>query len=154
MYPNGNKDNLLEIIQEMPKTIYKKMSASHIITASFIMGFPMYAAAAQQSINKGAESAFINMIPGWISLAGGIIVLVLAFKYMKGGSLAKPFALIGIGALIDSFGQILDSLATTNLIASPDYLTQIVWFASLIFRFSVVMGVVWIANVFGVLRSR
>ena len=40
-------------------------------------------------------SFILRMLTAWVSLGGAILMLVLASKYMAGGSLAKPFTLIG-----------------------------------------------------------
>jgi len=106
------------------------------------------------SLAKQTGSAFLSMFPAWISLAGAIIVIVLASKYMTGGALAKPFKLIGIGILIDALVQISSSLISAGVIMSPPFYSQIFLVFGLIFRLLVVAGVIWIAGIFGVLRRK
>ena len=98
-------------------------------------------------------SAFLRMFPAWISLAGAIILLVLASKHMRGGKLASPFILIGLGILIDALIQIITSFSSADIITVPVYYPEIVFTVSLLFRLSVVLGAIWIAGIFGVLRS-
>jgi len=102
----------------------------------------------------GIGSAFVKMFPAWISLAGAIVLLVLASKHMKGGRLARPFILIGLGTLVDALTQIITSFSLADIITAPSYYPQIIFVASLLFRLSVVLGAIWIAGIFGVLHPR
>lgn len=106
------------------------------------------------SLVKQAGSAFLDMFPAWISLAGAVIVMVLASKYMAGGALAKPFKLIGFGILVDALAQIISPLISSGLVMAPPFYGHIVLTAGLVFRLSVVAGVIWIAGIFGVLRQK
>jgi hypothetical protein len=100
------------------------------------------------------DSSFIlQMLPAWVSLGGAIVMLVLGIKYMSGGSLAKPFVLIGWGALIDALAQIIGSLILIGLLPGSSSYKQIVLIGGLFFRFSVVFGITWIAHIFGVLKK-
>jgi hypothetical protein len=95
-----------------------------------------------------------RMLPAWVSLGGAIVLIILASKYMAGGSLAKPFMLIGWGAFIDALAQIFDSLILIGIFSSTSLSVQMIFIGGLFFRLSVVFGVIWIASIFGVLKSR
>jgi hypothetical protein len=95
----------------------------------------------------------LQMLPAWVSLGGAIVMLVLGTKYMSGGSLAKPFVLIGWGALIDALAQIVGSLVLIGLLPEVTSYEQIVLIGGLFFRLSVVFGITWIAHIFGVLKK-
>jgi hypothetical protein len=95
----------------------------------------------------------LRMLPAWVSLGGAIVMLVLGTKHMAGGNLAKPFILIGWGALIDALTQIFGSLILIGLLPGSLPHAQFILIGGLFFRFSVVFGVVWIAHIFGVLKN-
>ena len=104
--------------------------------------------------SQAAVSNFVwVMFPSWIYLGGAIIMLALGTKYMAGGSLSKPFTLMGFALLIDALVQIVSSLSFIGLIPQINVFEQIVFGVGLLFRLSVVFGMVWIGNIFGVLRS-
>ncbi|MDP3954062.1 MAG: hypothetical protein Q8Q06_01415 [bacterium] len=105
-------------------------------------------------IIQKAASTFLNTFPAWISLAGAMTVLVLAHKYMHGGQLAKPFQLIGIGVFIDAMTQIFSSFVSAGAITAPPFYSETMIVVGLVFRLSVVIGVIWIAGIFGVLRQK
>src|SRR3989344_3860105 len=71
---------------------------------------------AEDGAGNGTLSIIWVMFPAWVYLGGAITMLTLAVKYMSGGSLSKPFTLMGFGVLIDSLAQILSSLMLINLI--------------------------------------
>lgn len=88
---------------------------------------------------------FNNMLHAWVSLAAAIVIFILALKYMVGGKLARPIMLIGFGALSDA---IIGLFFTSS--SHLDYM----WLGSLAFGFSVVLGIIWMANIFGVLQKQ
>lgn len=93
------------------------------------------------------------MFPSWVYLGGAVIMLLLGIKYMNGGALARPFTLMGFALLLDALVQMVSSLIFLNLIPPIEMFGQVVFGVGLLFRLSVVFGMVWIGNIFGVLRS-
>lgn len=92
----------------------------------------------------------------WTAVAAAVIIFALVGKYMGGGTLGRPIALMGVGAIINAaigFIPILVSM-TSNTVLSPSTELQFVFLGSLIFNISVLAGVFWIAKVFGVLMVR
>ena len=82
-----------------------------------------------------------RMLHAWISALAAIIIFSLALKYMTGGALARPIMLMGLGALMD---------AMIGLFPSHEGHMETMWIGSLIFSTSVVVGIIWMANIFGV----
>lgn len=110
----------------------------------FLLAIPVFAEA---NIFSGAiMSSSIGpvfagrMLHAWTSLVAAVIIFFLALKYMKGGKLAQPIMLIGIGALSD---------AVIGLIISPINNMEFLWMGNLIFSVTVVLGVVWMGYLFG-----
>lgn len=96
-----------------------------------------------------------NMLPAWLYLGGAVTMLVLSLKFMSGGALARPFTLMGIGVLVDAVIQISASLSGIGLLgATPATVTQILLALSIASRLSVVFGMFWIANIFGIIKSQ
>jgi len=126
-----------------------------IITPGLFIFLPfiVYAGESGNFISAIDTSFILKMLPAWISLAGAAVMLTLALKYMTGGSLAKPFILIGWGVLIDGLIRILDSLVFIRLLPESYLYTQVIFTGSLVFRLFVVFGVIWIASIFGILKT-
>ena len=100
------------------------------------------------------DSAMLQMIPAWISLAGAVLLLTLASRYMSGGKLAQPLALIGLGILIDGLVQLLAATISLGIFSASQPNLLVTWLGSLIFRISIVAGAIWIAKILGVLHLR
>lgn len=109
---------------------------------------------AEEAIDNTLISFIWVMLPAWVYLGGATTMLVLALKHMSGGTLAKPFTLMGIGVLVDALAQIVNSLLLIGLFPTYPLLSQLVFAISTAARFSVVLGMIWIANVFGILKSQ
>ena len=86
-----------------------------------------------------------RMLHAWVSLVAAIVIFVLALKFLRGGKLAQPVFLIGLGALAD---------ALLGLTASPGAHMQTMWLGSLLFSTAVVIAIVWMAKIFGVFGIR
>ena len=127
------------------------------IPALFIVLAPSIALAETQvgiTASGTVNSVLVNMFPSWISLAGAIIILILAIKHMSGGALSKPFILIGIGVLADALMQIYSSTVIAGVMPITQLFINTAWVTGLFFRLSVVIGLIWIAGVFGILRQK
>lgn len=85
------------------------------------------------------------MLHAWVSLLAAIAIFILGLKYMVGGKLSRPIMLMGFGALTDALIGIFFS-SYSHL----DYM----WFGSLAFSLSVVLGIIWMANIFGVFQKQ
>lgn len=108
---------------------------------------------AEDAVDNTLISFIWVMLPAWIYLGGAVTMLVLALKHMAGGSLSKPFTLMGVGVLIDALTQIFNSLLIIGLFPQYPLLGQLVFAVSTAARFTIVLGMILIANVFGILRS-
>lgn len=86
-----------------------------------------------------------GMLHAWVSLIAAIAIFALALKYMVGGKLSRPIMLMGFGALTDSIiGLFFTSSSHLNYM----------WLGSLVFSVSVVLGIIWMANIFGVFQKQ
>lgn len=85
-----------------------------------------------------------RMLHGWSSLVAALVLFFLGFKTMKGGRMAKPIILIGIGALID---------ASIGLFPPGEEHIKYMWLGSLVFSSSVVLAVIWLNYILGVFKK-
>lgn len=86
-----------------------------------------------------------SMLHAWVSLAAAIAIFALALKYMVGGKLSRPIMLMGFGALTDAIiGLFFTSSSHLNYM----------WLGSLVFSVSVILGIIWMANIFGVFQKQ
>jgi len=86
-----------------------------------------------------------RMLHAWVSLGAAIVIFILALKYLVGGAISRPIMLIGFGALGD---------ALLGLVPSPQVHMQFMWLGSLIFSLSVILGILWMAKIFGVFAAK
>lgn len=85
-----------------------------------------------------------RMLYAWVSFVAAILIFILAVEYMAGGELSKPILLMGFGALVD---------AQIGLLLPPAVHVQFMWLGSLVFSMTVVLGIIWMAQIFGVFKS-
>lgn len=86
-----------------------------------------------------------RMLHAWVSLGAAIVIFFLALKYMTGGKLSRPIMLIGFGAMSDSL---------IGLTMSPTQHMQWMWLAATIFSVSVIIGILWMGQIFGIFQSK
>jgi hypothetical protein len=129
-----------------------------IVTACFVfvlLALP-YVAQLSTADEIGADydgASFVwTMFPSWIYVGGAIVMLILGLKSLSGGSLAKPFTLMGLTLLLDALAQMVSSLVLISLIPRMEIIDRVTFGVELIFRLSIVFSMVWIANIFGVLK--
>lgn len=101
----------------------------------------------QINITKSHEGpVFYNvMLHAWVSLLAAVAIFMLGLKYMVGGRLSRPIMLMGFGALTDAIIGIFFS-SYSHL----DYM----WIGSLVFSLSVILGIIWMAQIFGVFQKQ
>jgi len=86
---------------------------------------------------------FDRVLNAWASLVAAIIIFLLALTYMKGGYLARPILVIGVGALTD---------AIVGLALPPVLYAEWAWVGSLVLSFCIIIAVFWMERLFRALR--
>jgi len=108
------------------------------------------------AIFSGNGELFGRVAYAWTSFIAAIIIFVLVFKFMAGGQLARPITIIGFGSLANALIGFIPIVSEVYLerFISPTVEVQLLWFGSLVFHISVIIGVFGIAKVFGLLRVK
>ncbi len=82
---------------------------------------------------------FQKTLQTWVSFIAAAIILVLAFKYMKGGRLSGPMIVIGIGAFAN---------ALMGFVLPFETYVELAWFGNVVFSLSVIFAVFWMEKIF------
>lgn len=86
-----------------------------------------------------------RMLHAWLGLGAAVVIFFLTLGMMRGGRLAQPIFLIGLGVLAD---------ALIGVVLPPLEHAKWMWLGSLMLNGAIVVAVLWIAQIFGVFRRK
>lgn len=112
---------------------------------TFLTGLLIFPSIAFAQMGNSNEVFILGpIIPAWVALVSGILIIIFAL-HMRGGKIMWPFMLLGLGQLFD---------AAVGLVPSPEQYAEFFLYLGPVFNLVVLIAVIWIGSLFGVIQKK